>query len=146
MPGTSIGARLIAARERSDLSLESIADKTNMPLRKLESLENDEITTDNFTAFDKAYLKKYCQFIGVVYDDLFSDLKIKSIKIDTVQKKFTKPIRRRYKKTIPLKSLLITGCAIVMAYYFYSGMTVETTEQTNGNNHLILDSAYNQNL
>ena len=73
MPGTSIGARLIAARERSDLSLESIADKTNMPLRKLEALENDEITTDNFTAFDKAYLKKYCQFIGVVYDDLFSD-------------------------------------------------------------------------
>lgn len=146
MPGTSIGARLIAARERSDLSLESIADKTNMPLRKLEALENDEITTDNFTAFDKAYLKKYCQFIGVVYDDLFSDLKIKSIKIDTVQKKYTKPTRRRYKKTIPLKSLLITGCAIVMAYYFYSGMTVETTEQTNGNNHLILDSAYNQNL
>ena len=146
MPGTSIGARLIAARERSDLSLESIADKTNMPLRKLESLENDEITTDNFTAFDKAYLKKYCQFIGVVYDDLFSDLKIKSIKIDTVQKKYTKPTRRRYKKTIPLKSLLITGCVIVMAYYFYSGMTVETTEQTNGNNHLILDSAYNQNL
>ncbi|MEE2769634.1 MAG: helix-turn-helix domain-containing protein [Pseudomonadota bacterium] len=146
MPGTSIGARLIAARERSDLSLESIADKTNMPLRKLEALENDEITTDNFTAFDKAYLKKYCQFIGVVYDDLFSDLKIKSIKIDTVPKKYTKPTRRRYKKTIPLKSLLITGCVIVMAYYFYSGMTVETTEQTNGNNHLILDSAYNQNL
>ena len=147
MPGSSIGARLIAARERSKLTLENIAEKSNMPLKKLEALENDEILSENFTAFDKAYLKKYCQIIGVVYDDLFSDLKIKPIKIDQVEKSFVKPVRRSYRNKFNFKPFLMFGSALMVAYFMYSTFTISKTDDAlANNNNLILDSAYSQNI
>lgn len=146
MPGSSIGARLIAARERSQLTLENIAKKTNMPLKKLEALENDDVKSDDFTAFDKAYLKKYCQFIGVVYDDLFSDLKIKSIKIDTVQKKYVHTRRKSSRKSLNLKSVFMIGSAFIVAYFMLEMLTSGKQEVQENNNHLILDSAYKQNI
>ena len=147
MPGSSIGARLIAARERSKLTLENIAEKSNMPIKKLEALENDEVLSENFTAFDKAYLKKYCQIIGVVYDDLFSDLKIKPIKVDQVEKRYVKPVRRSFKHKLSLKPFLMFGSALIVAYFMYSTLTTSDTDDTlANNNHLILDSAYSQNI
>ena len=147
MSGSSIGSRLIAARERSKLTLENISEKTNMPLKKLESLENDEIQLENFTAFDKAYLKKYCQIIGVIYDDLFSDLKIKPIKVTQIQKSYVKPVRKFQRKKISIKPIIMLCSAFLVAYFMYSTFTYESNKDIlTNNNHLILDSAYNQNI
>ena len=147
MPGSTIGARLIAARERSKLTLENISEKTNMPLKKLEALENDEIKSEDFTAFDKAYLKKYCQFIGVVYDDLFADLKIKPLQVTQAQKNYVKPKKNHHKKSLKVKPILMMCSAFLVAYFMYSFFTSNANEEmVANNNHLILDSAYSQNI
>lgn len=147
MPALTIGARLIAAREHSKLTLEKISEQTNMPLKKLEALENDEVNIDNFTAFDKAFLKKYCQFIGVVYDDLFADLKIKSIKLDQLDNKYVRPPRTtRRKRKSNLTSLFFGACVLLTAYYSFSVLASQNQEELVTNNHLILDTAYNQNV
>ena len=151
MPGLSIGARLIAAREHSKLTLENIAENTKMPLKKLEALENDEVKSEDITAFDKAYLKKYCQFVGVIYDDLFSDLKIKAIKIDIIDKnenKFvkTRKFTRKTNTSINLKFIFYVAGAAVLTFAFSTLLTFNKTDEPTGGNQLILDSAYNQNI
>lgn len=147
MSSLTIGARLIAAREHSKLSLEDISEKTKMPLKKLEALENDEVNIDEFTAFDKAFLKKYCQFIGVVYDDLFADLKIKSIKLDKLEKKFVKPGRTiRRKKSSVTMPLVLGACVLFAGYYVVSAFYLQAHEEIVSSNHLILDAAYSQNI
>ncbi|MDG2348171.1 MAG: helix-turn-helix domain-containing protein [Gammaproteobacteria bacterium] len=147
MPALSIGARLIAAREHSKLTLEKISENTKMPLKKLEALENDEVNVEEFTAFDKAFLKKYCQFIGVIYDDLFADLKVKSIKLDKLENKFVRPVRTtRRKKRLNLMSFVVSVCVLMVGYYSFIVLTPQYKEEITTNNHLILDAAYNQNI
>ena len=147
MPALSIGARLIAAREHSKLTLEKISENTKMPLKKLEALENDEVNVEEFTAFDKAFLKKYCQFIGVIYDDLFADLKVKSIKLDKLENKFVRPVRTtRRKKRLNLMSFVVSVCVLMVGYYSFTVLTSQYKEEITTNNHLILDAAYNQNI
>lgn len=147
MPALTIGARLIAAREHSKLTLEKISENTKMPLKKLESLENDEVNIEEFTAFDKAFLKKYCQFIGVIYDDLFADLKVKSIKLDKLENKFVRPARTtRRKKRLNLMSFVVSACVLMVGYYSFTVLTSQYKEEITTNNHLILDAAYNQNI
>ena len=147
MPALTIGARLIAAREHSKLTLEKISENTKMPLKKLEALENDEVNIEEFTAFDKAFLKKYCQFIGVIYDDLFADLKVKSIKLDKLENKFVRPARTtRRKKRLNLMSFFVSACVLMVGYYSFTVLTSQYNEEITTNNHLILDAAYNQNI
>ena len=147
MPALTIGARLIAAREHSKLTLEKISENTKMPLKKLEALENDEVNIEEFTAFDKAFLKKYCQFIGVIYDDLFADLKVKSIKLDKLENKFVRPPRTtRRKKRLNLMSFFVSACVLMVGYYSFTVLTSQYNEEITTNNHLILDAAYNQNI
>lgn len=147
MQNSTIGARLIAAREHSKLSLENIAEQTQLPLKRLEAFENDEIKFDEVTAFDAAYLKKYCQFIGVVYDDLFADLKIKSINGNSLHKDHMPNRFSHKRRNLPIKQVLIACVVTSLGYYFLNSAFVSSpTNELQPSNHLILDAAINQNI
>lgn len=113
MQTQSIGVRLKSAREKTKLSLEDIATQGRLSIKRLIALENNQVDINNITAFDKSYLKKYCQVIGVVYDDLFHDLRVRSIDTRSLQyKKTLQPNGQAFK--LNPKSILITvGFAIV---------------------------------
>tara|TARA_X000000950_G_scaffold257734_1_gene324481 strand:+ start:137 stop:586 length:450 start_codon:yes stop_codon:yes gene_type:complete len=149
MQQSSIGARLIAAREHSRFTLENISENTNMPLKKLEAFENDEINIENLNAFDKAYLKKYCQFIGVIYDDLFSDIKLKAIKLDPIQDKqvqtFKSSSYRRNRK-LNIKYIVIIAATSACAFLLYNAFSQSDVDALENNNQIMLNNVLNQNI
>lgn len=72
LPPTEVGAVLRAARLKRGQSVQNVAEQTRIPKRYLEALENDRL--DEFPAFVymRGFLKGYCDYLEVSFDELWS--------------------------------------------------------------------------
>ena len=69
----SFGARLRQHREKRDVSLQTIAERTKIKLSLLEGLERDDISRWPAGIFRRAYLRDYAQAIGLDPDVVVRD-------------------------------------------------------------------------
>ncbi|MDE2489324.1 MAG: helix-turn-helix domain-containing protein, partial [Elusimicrobia bacterium] len=67
-----IGSVLLAARKKKGLSQEAVAQQTRIPKRYLDAFENDRF--DDFPAlvYLRGFLKSYCDFLEVPFDELWA--------------------------------------------------------------------------
>src|SRR5215510_10739252 len=65
---STFGTRLRAQRERLNISLGTIADRTKIKLSLLEALERDDVTHWPHGIFGRSYLRSYAQAIGLDSD------------------------------------------------------------------------------
>lgn len=135
----SIGVRLKSAREKTKLSLEDIATQGRLSIKRLHALENNQVQLHELTAFDKSYLKKYCQIIGVVYDDLFHDLRIKTI--DTQSLKFEPSCQPRTSNMhINPKGILMTALFVGIGFGVYHLVSNPITPPSYVDNQILIDN------
>jgi cytoskeletal protein RodZ len=123
-----IGEALKAEREKRDISLEAISDKTNISVNALVALENENIERIPGPFYLKNYIRTYLDTIGANADDF---LKIHEEKIDSIFRKngetASQPynIRLRYsrfrnRKNIYVSLFLTTLIFIVVFYLIYT--------------------------
>jgi transcriptional regulator with XRE-family HTH domain len=61
----SFGLRLRAARERRGVTLESVAEKTKVPVPMWEALERNELSHWPYGLFARAYVRDYARIVGL---------------------------------------------------------------------------------
>jgi len=64
------GKVLKALREERKLSLKSVADKTKIPIKKLEWIDNDEYSKFEAPVFVRGYLRSYAKLVDADADNL----------------------------------------------------------------------------
>ncbi len=69
----SLGARLRQHREKRDVSLQAIAERTKIKMSLLEGLERDDISRWPAGIFRRAYVRDYAQAIGLDPDVVVRD-------------------------------------------------------------------------
>jgi transcriptional regulator with XRE-family HTH domain len=69
MPPT-LGQRLKHAREKRGLSLVEIAHCTKIPVRRLQDLEDDNLTRFGSLTYARSFLRSYADFLGVNADEV----------------------------------------------------------------------------
>ena len=73
--GASIGARLAAARETRELTVERIAASLHLEPRIVEAMERDDHAVLPEPAYVKGYLRGYAQLVGLPADELVREYK-----------------------------------------------------------------------
>jgi cytoskeletal protein RodZ len=69
-----VGGTLKKARTQRGLSLESVQQKTRIPRKFLESLENNRFQDLPATVYLRGFLRTYCEFLDVEFEPLWSRL------------------------------------------------------------------------
>ncbi len=72
---TPIGENLRAARERKGLTLERVADETNIAKRYLTGLETEDFTVFPGEPYVIGFLRNYAEYLGLSSDELVSTYK-----------------------------------------------------------------------
>jgi cytoskeleton protein RodZ len=72
---TPIGEQLRTARERKGLSLERVADDTNIAKRYLTGLETEDFTVFPGDPYVIGFLRNYAEYLGLTSDDLVAAYK-----------------------------------------------------------------------
>jgi transcriptional regulator with XRE-family HTH domain len=65
---STFGSRLRAQRERQEISLSAIAEKTKIKLSLLEALERDDLSHWPLGLFGRSYIRSYAQAVGLEPD------------------------------------------------------------------------------
>jgi cytoskeletal protein RodZ len=73
-PAVDVGSTLKKARTQRGLSLESVQQKTRIPRKFLESLENNRFQDLPATVYLRGFLRTYCEFLDVEFEPLWSRL------------------------------------------------------------------------
>ena len=70
---TPIGEQLRAARERKGLTLDRVADETNIAKRYLAGLEAEDFTVFPGDPYVIGFLRNYADYLGLASDELRDD-------------------------------------------------------------------------
>lgn len=74
----SIGARLVAARNRRQLTQESVARQLRLDIAVINALENDDTRVLPAPIFVQGYLRSYARLLGLPEDELVKDYTVHS--------------------------------------------------------------------
>ena len=133
---STIGEKLLEAREKTGMSLRDIAQANGLPLSRLESLENDQVDFEKVDVYDISCLKVYCFQIGLVYDDLIKGVKLKPVDLSAHQYQpsvsFLKSIDASY--LLKLAAGVIVGSFLI--YFLIQGVST-SPNPTPVNSHTI---------
>ncbi len=133
---STIGEKLLEAREKTGMSLRDIAQANGLPLSRLESLENDQVDFEKVDVYDISCLKVYCFQIGLVYDDLIKGVKLKPIDLSAHQYQpagsFFKSIDTTY--IFKLTTVVIVGSFLI--YFLIQGASI-SPKPASVNSHTI---------
>ena len=109
---TPIGEQLRAARERKGLTLERVADDTNIAKRYLAALEAEDFTVFPGDPYVIGFLRNYAEYLGLPSDELVNGYK--NMKIQEQPMPIQELIPRRGPSPIALAAS-IGGAVVVVA-------------------------------
>ncbi len=69
----SFGLRLRAARERRGLTLESLSEKTKVPVAMWEGLERNDLSTWPSGLFARSYVREYARSVGLDAEEVVEE-------------------------------------------------------------------------
>ena len=108
---TPIGEQLRAARERKGLTLERVADDTNIAKRYLAALEAEDFTVFPGDPYVIGFLRNYAEYLGLPSDELVNGYKNMKIQEQPM------PIQELIPKRGPsplAKAAVVAGAALVV--------------------------------
>ena len=108
---TPIGENLRAARERKGLTLERVADETNIAKRYLTGLETEDFTVFPGEPYVIGFLRNYAEYLGLSSDELVSTYK--NMKIQEQPVPIMELIPRRGPSPLAIGAV-IAGAVIVV--------------------------------
>ena len=133
---STIGEKLMEAREKTGLSLRDIARANGLPLSRLENLENDQVDFEKVDVYDISCLKVYCFQIGLVYDDLIKGVKLKPIDLTAHQYQTPKDVFKSVNFTAIFK-VIFALTLITSSVYFILISSASSPQPVSSTTHTI---------
>jgi len=118
----SLGQALACERKKSGISLEEISKRTNIQLKSLQALENDDHHLLPGTFYLKSYTKSYLKVIGCD-ENLFWEThkkKVSNIKSSTKERKGNYYSRLRYSR-FKKRNVFLSG---IIFFTFFIGLFI----------------------
>lgn len=130
---SSIGDRLKAAREASNMSLAEVSDVTRIPVRHLENIESDQWDALPAATYSIGFTRSYANAVGLNGAEISAELRqligANRQIYDTAQSYYEPADPAR----VPPKSLaIITGAialALIVGYIIWRSITTNGTEE-----------------
>lgn len=115
----TIGEILLAAREKTQLSLEEVSEQTRITRKNLEYLETDNFDALPAKVYVKGFLKTYAQFLGLDVEHMLNKYEVQSgqthkSKGDTWEIQTDEIVREKSKLTRLVSKYLIPAVIVVL--------------------------------
>ncbi len=108
------GARLRSAREKAGLSLEQVGGKLKMPVRVLESLENEDWSRLGAPVFVRGQLRSYGRLLGVDVDPTMTSSGIPHIQPAALVSRVHTPPMQRLLEQAGRKLVYVVMTAVIV--------------------------------
>jgi cytoskeleton protein RodZ len=109
---TPIGEQLRAARERKGLTLDRVADETNIAKRYLTGLETEDFSVFPGDPYVIGFLRNYAEYLGMSSDELVSTYK--NMKIQEQPVPIQELIPRRGPSPLAIGAAIVGGLLVVI--------------------------------
>lgn len=120
----TIGEMLQEEREKHRLSLEKLSQRTQIKLKYLQALENNQFNQLPAATFVKGYIKTYACFFGLDHQPLIALLRRdfkESVKGRLVPREFIKPVLKKQQFWRPATFVILGLATIFLSLAGYVG-------------------------
>lgn len=108
------GARLRSARERAGLSLDAVGGKLKMPVRVLESLENEDWSRLGAPVFVRGQLRSYGRLLGVDVDPTMTSSGIPHVQPSVLVSRVHTPPMQRLLEQVGRKLVYVVMTVVIV--------------------------------
>lgn len=113
----SLGTFLRKEREQKDIALETLSEKTRVPLKFLQAMEEDRWDKLPSLVYIQGYLRSYALYLGLSPEKLFTRYKNEILKKGGLQKEIIPPPKPpKYKKTFRFVVTLLILLLIIWLF------------------------------